>query len=119
MRSIFVKSCSAVLPNGLPVLPENVAAKEISGGNAEKILKIFEDLLDGEKEFSYQASSNVFAEEFVKIQEVFDIFESEGIDDDTPYYRIWKDEWCEGQSFEIYCQPGKSLRIIKLDPEKP
>ena len=49
MRSIFVKSCSAVLPNGLPVLPENVAAKEISGGNAEKILKIFEDLLDGEK----------------------------------------------------------------------
>lgn len=119
MRSIFVKSCSAVLPNGLPVLLESIAAKEISGGNAEKILKIFEDLLDGKKEFSYQASSDIFAEEFVKIQEVFDIFESEGIDDDAPYYRFWKDEWCEDQSFEIYCQPGKSLKIIKLNPEKP
>lgn len=116
MISIFVKSCSAVLPNGLPALTENISASRISGGNAKKILKIFEDLLDGKKEFSYQASSDIFAEEFVKIQEVFDIFESERIDDDAPYYRIWRDERCEGESFEIYCQPGKKLRIIKVPP---
>ena len=117
MRSIFVKSCGTVLPNGLPVLLENISAKKVSSENSEKILEIFENLLEGKKKFSYEANSSIFAEEFVKIQKVFDIFESEGIDDSAPYYRIWQDEWCEGRFFEIYCQPGKSLRITKLDPE--
>ena len=43
----------------------------------------------------------------------------DGENDSAPYYRIWKDEWCEGESFEIYCQPGKKLRIVKIPPEKP
>lgn len=119
MRSIFVKSCNAVLPNGLPALVENISAKEISGEKAEKVLKSFEKLLGDEKEFSRQASFIFSADELVEIEKIFDIFESENIDDSAPYYRIWQDEWCEGESFEIYCRPGKSLRIVKLNPEKP
>lgn len=119
MRSIFVKSCNAVLPNGLPALVENVSASRISGEKAQEVLENIEKILAGENEFVREASANIFSEDLIILEKIFDIFESEGIDDDAPYYRFWKDEWCEDQSFEIYCQPGKSLKIIKLNPEKP
>ena len=116
---IFVKTTNAILPNGLPALVENVSASRISGEKAKEVLENIEKILAGENEYVREASSNIFSEDLIILEKIFDIFESEGIDDDAPYYRFWKDEWCEDQSFEIYCQPGKSLKIIKLNPEKP
>ena len=116
---IFVKTTNAILPNGLPALVENVSTKGISGEKAKEVLENIEKILAGENEFVREASANIFSEDLIILEKIFDIFESEGIADSAPYYRIWKDEWCEGESFEIYCQPGKSLKIIKLNPEKP
>ncbi len=116
---IFVKTTDAILPNGLPALVENVSASRISGEKAQEVLENIEKILAGENEFVREASANIFSEDLITLEKIFDIFESEGIDDSAPYYRVWQDEWCEGESFEIYCQPGKSLKIIKLDTEKP
>lgn len=119
MRSIFVKSCSAVLPNGLPALNENISASRISGEKAKEVLENIGRILDGKNEYAREANAKIFSEDLIILEKIFDIFESERIADSAPYYRIWRDERCEGESFEIYCQPGKSLKIIKLDPEKP
>ena len=116
---IFVKTVNAVLPNGLPALTENISASRISGEKAKEVLENIGRILDGENEYVREASAEIFSEDLITLEKIFDIFESEGIDDSAPYYRIWKDEWCEGESFEIYCQPGKKLRIIKIPPEKP
>ena len=116
---IFVKTVNAVLPNGLPALTENISASRISGEKAKEVLENIGRILDGENEYVREASAEIFSEDLITLEKIFDIFESEGIDDSAPYYRIWKDEWCEGESFEIYCQPGKKLRIVKILPEKP
>ena len=116
---IFVKTTNAILPNGLPALVENVSAKGISGEKAKEVLENIGRILDGKNEYAREANAKIFSEDLILLEKIFDIFESEGIDDSAPYYRIWKDEWCEGESFEIYCQPGKKLRIVKLSPEKP
>ncbi|MFZ2275915.1 MAG: hypothetical protein WAV68_03025 [Candidatus Nanogingivalis sp.] len=116
---IFVKTVNAVLPNGLPALTENISASRISGEKAKEVLGNIGRILDGENEYVREASAEIFSEDLITLEKIFDIFESEGIDDSAPYYRIWKDEWCEGESFEIYCQPGKKLRIVKIPPEKP
>lgn len=116
---IFVKTVNAVLPNGLPALTENISASRISGEKAKEVLENIGRILDGENEYVREASAEIFSEDLITLEKIFDIFESEGIDDSAPYYRIWKDEWCEGESFEIYCQPGKKLRIVKIPPEKP
>ena len=116
---IFVKTVNAVLPNGLPALTENISASRISGEKAKEVLENIGRILDGENEYVREASAEIFSEDLITLEKIFDIFESEGVDDSAPYYRIWKDEWCEGESFEIYCQPGKKLRIVKLSPEKP
>ena len=116
---IFVKTTNAILPNGLPALVENVSAKGISGEKAKEVLENIGRILDGKNEYAREANAKIFSEDLILLEKIFDIFESEGIDDSAPYYRIWKDEWCEGESFEIYCQPGKKLRIVKIPPEKP
>ena len=116
---IFVKTTNAILPNGLPALVENVSAKGISGEKAKEVLENIGRILDGKNEYAREANAKIFSEDLSLLEKIFDIFESEGIDDSAPYYRIWKDEWCEGESFEIYCQPGKKLRIVKIPPEKP
>lgn len=116
---IFVKTTDAILPNGLPALVENISASRISGEKAQEVLENIEKILAGENEFVREASANIFSEDLITLEKIFDIFESEGIDDSAPYYRIWQDEWCEGESLEIYCQPGKKLRIVKIPPEKP
>lgn len=116
---IFVKTTDAILPNGLPALVENVSAKGISGEKAKEILENIGRILGEENEFIREASANIFSEDSALLEEIFDIFESEGVDDSAPYYRIWQDEWCEGESFEIYCQPGKKLKIVKIPAEKP
>ena len=116
---IFVKTVNAVLPNGLPALTKNISASRISGEKAKEVLENIGRILDGENEYVREASAEIFSEDLITLEKIFDIFESEGIDDSAPYYRIWKDEWCEGESFEIYCQPGKKLRIVKIPPEKP
>ena len=116
---IFVKTVNAVLPNGLPALTENISASRISGEKAKEVLENIGRILDGENEYVREASAEIFSEDLITLEKIFDIFESEGIDDSAPYYRIWQDEWCEGESFEIYCQPGKKLRIVKIPPEKP
>ena len=116
---IFVKTVNAVLPNGLPALTENISASRISGEKAKEVLENIGRILDGENEYAREASAEIFSEDLITLEKIFDIFESEGIDDSAPYYRIWQDEWCEGESFEIYCQPGKKLRIVKIPPEKP
>ena len=116
---IFVKTTDAILPNGLPALVENVSASRISGEKAKEILEDIGRILDGENEYIREANAKIFSEDLILLEKIFDIFESEGIDDSAPYYRIWKDEWCEGESFEIYCQPGKKLRIIKMPTNNP
>ena len=116
---IFVKTTNAILPNGLPALVENVSASRISGEKAQEVLENIGRILNGENEFVREASANIFSEDLITLEKIFDIFESEGIDDSAPYYRIWQDEWCEGESLEIYCQPGKKLRIVKVPAEKP
>jgi hypothetical protein len=116
---IFVKTVNAVLPNGLPAPTENISASRISGEKAKEILEDIGRILDGENEYIREANAKIFSEDLILLEKIFDIFESEGVDDSAPYYRIWQDEWCEGESFEIYCQPGKKLRIVKIPPEKP
>ena len=116
---IFVKTTDAILPNGLPALVENISASRISGEKAQEVLENIEKILAGENEFVREASANIFSEDLITLEKIFDIFESEGVDDSAPYYRIWRDERCKGESFEIHCQPGKKLRIVKIPPEKP
>ena len=116
---IFVKTTNAILPNGLPALVENVSAKGISGEKAKEVLENIGRILGEGNQYIREANAKIFSEDLILLEKIFDIFESEGIDDSAPYYRIWRDERCKGESFEIYCQPGKKLRIIKLPAEKP
>ena len=116
---IFVKTTNAILPNGLPALVENVSASRISGEKAKEVLENISGILDGKNEYAREANAKIFSEDLITLEKIFDIFESEGINDSAPYYRIWRDERCEGESFEIYCQPGKKLRIVKMPANNP
>ena len=116
---IFVKTTNAILPNGLPALVENVSAKGISGEKAKEVLENIGRILDGKNEYAREANAKIFSEDLILLEKIFDIFESEGIDDSAPYYRIWRDERCKGESFEIHCQPGKKLRIVKMPANNP
>ena len=113
MSSIFVKVVdeavskkwhSVKLAKGKPI--------EIKGISAEKIVKNIEKLLNGKDSFNLIAGKKIFNDDLVLMEEIFDIFEDQNINDSAYYYKIWKNS-SEDCSFEIYCQSGNSIKIKK------
>lgn len=118
MVEIYVK----IVDKGVPkskVLVENLKASKISGENAEKIVEALEKLLAGGTELIIPAGINFLAGSRAELESIFDIFDQENLDDFVDYYRIWLDEFCEGESYEIYCHPGAEVVVKKLPPEAP
>ncbi len=113
MSSIFVKVVDeAVSKKWLSVKLAKGKPIEIKGISAEKIVKNIEKLLNGKDSFNLIAGKKIFNDDLVLMEEIFDIFEDQNINDSAYYYKIWKNS-SEDYSFEIYCQSGNSIKIKK------
>ena len=91
MSSIFVKVVDeAVSKKWLSVKLAKGKPIEIKGISAEKIVKNIEKLLNGKDSFNLIAGKKIFNDDLVLMEEIFDIFEDQNINDSAYYYKIWK-----------------------------
>lgn len=116
MSSIFVKVVvveNTVSEKQLSVEITKVQPIEIKGKSAEQIVKNLETLLEGKDSLRITAGVNIFSDRLVLMEEVFDIFEEQNINDSAYYYKIFQNSG-ENNGFQIYCRRGDSIEIKRI-----
>lgn len=114
MSSIFVKVVdNTVSEKQLSVEITKVKPIEIEGESAEQIVKNLEELLDKKDSLILIAGANIFSNRLVLMEEIFDIFEMQNINDMGYYYQIIQDS-SEDYNFEIYCRSGTNIEIKRF-----
>ena len=111
---IFIKVIEAVSSDKqLSVELAKIQPVKIEGSSAEKIVKNLEELLGEKDSFKIIAGANIFSDELILMEEIFDTFEIQDINDMAYYYQIHKSS-PEQKDFEIYCQSGTSIEIKRI-----
>ena len=114
MSSIFVKVVeNTVSEKQLSAELAKIQPVKIEGSSAEKIVENLEELLGKKDSFILIAGANIFSDELVLMEEIFDIFEMQNINDTGYYYQIRKNP-PEQKDFEIFCRSGESTEVKKL-----
>lgn len=112
--SIFIKVVDeAVSEKQLSVEIAKVQPIKIEGESAEQIVKNLEELLDKKDSLILIAGANIFSNRLVLMEEIFDIFEMQNINDMGYYYQIIQDS-SEDYNFEIYCRSGTNIEIKRF-----
>ncbi len=116
MSSIFVKVVDkTVSDKQLSVELTKTQPVKIEGESAEQIVKNLETLLDKKDSLKITAGGRIFSNEMVLMEEIFDTFEMQNINDMAYYYQIIQDSK-EDYNFEIFCRSGESTEVKKLWP---
>ena len=111
--SIFIKVVDeAVSEKQLSVEIAKVQPIKIEGESAEQIVKNLETLLDKKDSLKITAGGRIFSNEMVLMEEIFDAFETQNINDMAYYYQIQNSP--EQKDFEIFCRSGESTEVKKL-----
>ena len=111
---IFIKVIEAVSSDKqLSVELAKIQPVKIEGSSAEKIVKNLEELLGEKDSFKIIAGANIFSDELILMEEIFDTFEIQDINDMAYYYQIQQNS-PEQKDFEIYCQSGTSIEIKRI-----
>ena len=111
--SILIKVIDeAVSEKQLSVEIAKVQPIEIEGESAEQIVKNLETLLDKKDSLKITAGGRIFSNEMVLMEEIFDAFETQNINDMAYYYQIQNSP--EQKDFEIFCRSGESTEVKKL-----
>ena len=111
--SILIKVVDeAVSEKQLSVEIAKVQPIEIEGESAEQIVKNLETLLDKKDSLKITAGGRIFSNEMVLMEEIFDAFETQNINDMAYYYQIQNSP--EQKDFEIFCRSGESTEVKKL-----
>ena len=114
MSSIFVKVVkNTVSEKQLSAELAKIQPVKIEGSSAEKIVENLEELLGKKDSFILIAGANIFSDQLVLMEEIFDIFEMQNIKDMGYYYQIIQDS-SEDYNFEIYCRSGTSIEIKRI-----
>ena len=114
--NIFIKVVDeAVSEKQLLVEIAKVQPIKIEGESAEQIVKNLETLLDKKDSLKITAGGRIFSNEMVLMEEIFDTFEMQDINDMAYYYQIIQDS-NEDYNFEIFCRSGESTEVKKLWP---
>ena len=109
--SIFIKMVDKdVSEKQLSVEIAKVQPIKIEGESAEQIVKNLEELLGEKDSLILIAGANIFSNKLVLLEEIFDIFEMQNINDMGYYYQIIQDS-SEDYNFEIYCRSGTNIEI--------
>lgn len=113
MSSIFVKVVeNTVSEKQLSAELAKIQPVKIEGSSAEKIVENLEELLGKKDTFILIAGANIFSDELVLMEEIFNIFEEKGINDSAHYYLIQNSSG--DHNFEICCQSGDSIKIKRI-----
>lgn len=113
MSSIFVKVVDkTVSDKQLSVELTKIQPVKIEGKSAEQIVKNLETLLNKKDSLKITAGSRIFSNEMVLMEEIFDAFETQNINDMAYYYQIQNSP--EQKDFEIFCRSGESTEVKKL-----
>ncbi len=89
MSSIFVKVVDkTVSDKQLSVELTKIQPVKIEGKSAEQIVKNLETLLDRKDSLKITAGGRIFSNEMVLMEEIFDAFETQNINDMAYYYQI-------------------------------
>ena len=114
MGSFFIKLVDeAVSERQLSVELNKIKPVKIEGESAERIVKNLETLLEGKDSLRITAGVNIFSNRLVLMEEVFDIFEEQSINDSAYYYKIFQNSG-ENNGFQIYCRRGDSIEIKRI-----
>lgn len=112
--NIFIKVVDeAVSEKQLSAELAKIQPVKIEGSSAEKIVENLEELLGKKDSFILIAGANIFSDELVLMEEIFNIFEDQNINDSAHYYRIQQSS-PEQKKFEIYCRSGTSIEIKRI-----
>ncbi len=112
--NIFIKVVDeAVSEKQLSVELAKIQPVKIEGSSAEKIVENLEELLDEKDSLILIAGANIFSNKLVLMEEIFDTFETQNINDMAYYYKILQDS-SEDYDFEIYCQSGDRIEIKRI-----
>lgn len=112
--NIFIKVVDeAVSEKQLSAELAKIQPVKIEGSSAEKIVENLEELLGKKDSFILIAGANIFSDELVLMEEIFNIFEDQNINDSAHYYRIQQIS-PEQKKFEIYCRSGTSIEIKRI-----
>ena len=112
--NIFIKVVDeAVSEKQLSVELAKIQPVKIEGSSAEKIVENLEELLDEKDSLILIAGANIFSDKLVLMEEIFDTFETQNINDMAYYYQIQQNS-PEQKDFEIYCQSGTSIEIKRI-----
>ena len=100
--NIFIKVVDeAVSEKQLSAEIAKAKSIEIKGKSAEQIVKNLKTLLNGKDSLKITAGGRIFSNEMVLMEEIFDTFEMQDIND---------------YNFEIFCRSGESTEVKKLWP---
>ena len=114
MSSIFVKVVDkTVSDKQLSVELTKTQPVKIEGESAEQIVKNLEELLGEKDSLKIIAGARIFSDEVVLMEEIFDTFETQNINDMAYYYQIQQNS-PEQKDFEIYCRSGTSIEIKRI-----
>lgn len=114
--NIFIKVIDeAVSEKQLSAEIAKAKSIEIKGKSAEQIVKNLEELLGEKDSLKIIAGARIFSDEVVLMEEIFDTFETQNINDSAYYYQIQKNP-PEQKDFEIFCRSGESTEVKKLWP---
>jgi len=112
--NIFIKVVDeAVSEKQLSVELAKIQPVKIEGSSAEKIVENLEELLDEKDSLILIAGANIFSDKLVLMEEIFDTFETQNINDMAYYYQIQQNS-PEQKDFEIYCRSGTSIEIKRI-----
>ena len=112
--NIFIKVVDeAVSEKQLSAEIAKAKSIEIKGKSAEQIVKNLETLLDRKDSLKITAGGRIFSNEMVLMEEIFDAFETQNINDMAYYYQIQQNS-PEQKDFEIFCRSGESTEVKKL-----
>ena len=114
MSSILIKLVDeAVSERQLSVELTKINPVKIEGESAEQIVKNLEELLGEKDSLRITAGARIFSDEVVLMEEVFDIFEEQSINDSAYYYKIFQNSG-ENNGFQIYCRRGDGIEIKRI-----
>lgn len=115
MSSIFIKVVDETVSSErqLSVELNKIKPVKIEGESAERIVKNLEMLLEGKDSLRITAGVNIFSDELILMEEIFDIFEAQSINDSAYCYKIQQNS-PEQKDFEIYCRSGTSIEIKRF-----
>ena len=115
MSSIFIKVVDEAVSSEKQLSVELIKTKAVSieGSSAEKIVENLEELLGEKDSLNLIAGVNIFSDELILLEEIFDILEHPDINDSAYHYKIFQNSG-ENNGFQIYCRRGDSIEIKRI-----